>query len=117
MAPEHMQKSESIMANATTSGSYSTREMEDRARTAGTQFGEKAADLASKAGEQIEGAIHSAENTARRVAEQGREAGELVNEVAGNFKAAVDKSVREQPMATLAVAAGLGFMLGALWKS
>ena len=37
--------------------------------------------------------------------------------VAGNVKGAVDKSVKDQPMATLAVAAVLGFVLGALWKS
>jgi ElaB/YqjD/DUF883 family membrane-anchored ribosome-binding protein len=54
---------------------------------------------------------------ARQVAEQGREASERVGEVAGNIKGAVDKSVREQPMATLAVAAAFGFVLGALWKS
>ena len=49
--------------------------------------------------------------------EQGREAGEQVQEVAGNIKGAVDKSVKDQPMATLAVVAALGFVLGALWKS
>jgi hypothetical protein len=36
---------------------------------------------------------------------------------AGNLKGAVDKSVSDQPMATLAVAAMLGFVLGAIWKS
>jgi ElaB/YqjD/DUF883 family membrane-anchored ribosome-binding protein len=51
------------------------------------------------------------------VAEQGREAGERVQEVAGNFKGAVDRSVKDQPMATLAMAAVVGFVLGALWKS
>ena len=29
----------------------------------------------------------------------------------------VDKSVKEQPLTTLAVAAGIGFVIGALWKS
>ena len=61
--------------------------------------------------------MHSAEETARHVAQQGREAGERVQEVAGNVRMAVDKSVRDQPMTTLAVAAALGFVLGALWKS
>ncbi len=104
---------------ASTSGSYANqaRDLEDRARTAGDQFGDKASEFAAKASDQIEGAMHSAEHTARQMAEQGREAGERVQEVAGNFKTAVDKSVREQPMATLAVAAALGFVIGALWKS
>ena len=40
-----------------------------------------------------------------------------MQEVAGNIKGAVDKSVKDQPMATLAVVAAVGFVLGALWKS
>jgi ElaB/YqjD/DUF883 family membrane-anchored ribosome-binding protein len=32
-------------------------------------------------------------------------------------KGAVDKSIKDQPMATLAAAAAVGFVLGALWKS
>jgi len=35
----------------------------------------------------------------------------------GNVKTAVDKSIKDQPMTTLAVAAAVGFVLGALWKS
>ena len=38
-------------------------------------------------------------------------------EVAGNLKGAVDKSVKDQPMATLALAAAVGFVLGAIWKA
>jgi ElaB/YqjD/DUF883 family membrane-anchored ribosome-binding protein len=53
----------------------------------------------------------------RSVAEQTMEAGERVQEVAGNLKGAVQKSARDQPMATIAVAAAVGFVLGALWKS
>jgi ElaB/YqjD/DUF883 family membrane-anchored ribosome-binding protein len=33
------------------------------------------------------------------------------------LKSAVDKSLKDQPMATLALAAALGFVLGAIWKS
>ena len=51
------------------------------------------------------------------VAEQGRQAGEQVQVVADNFKTAVDKSVKEQPITTLAIAAAVGFVVGALWKS
>ena len=54
---------------------------------------------------------------ANRLAEQGRDAGERVQEVAGNMKGAIDRSLKDQPMATLAMAAVLGFVLGALWKS
>jgi ElaB/YqjD/DUF883 family membrane-anchored ribosome-binding protein len=57
-----------------------------------------------------------AEDTAGRVADRSRDAGERMQEVAANLKGAVDKSVKEQPMATLALAAIAGFVLGALWK-
>ena len=82
---------------------------------------EKATDqfekLADRATDQFKNVADKAEHVASRVAEQGREAGERVQEVAGNFKGAVDRSVKEQPMATLAMAAVVGFVLGALWKS
>src|SRR5262245_54596083 len=84
-------------------------------------FKEKATDqferMADKAADQFKSAADQAEHIANRVAEQGRDAGERMQEVAGNFKGAVDKSVKDQPMATLAVVAALGFVLGALWKS
>ena len=73
--------------------------------------------LAEKASDQFNRAADTVENVANRVADQGRAAGQQVQEVAGNIKGAVDKSVRDQPMATLAVVAALGFVLGALWKS
>ena len=33
------------------------------------------------------------------------------------MRGAVDKSIKDQPIATLAVVAVAGFVLGALWKS
>jgi ElaB/YqjD/DUF883 family membrane-anchored ribosome-binding protein len=51
------------------------------------------------------------------VADQGRQATEGMQDVAGNMKGALDKSIKDQPMATLAVAAAVGFVLGAIWKT
>jgi ElaB/YqjD/DUF883 family membrane-anchored ribosome-binding protein len=79
----------------------------------GTERFEKMVD---KATDQFKHMADRAEDAASRVAEQGRDAGERVQEVAGNVKGAIDKSVKEQPMATLALAAIAGFVLGALWK-
>jgi ElaB/YqjD/DUF883 family membrane-anchored ribosome-binding protein len=73
--------------------------------------------MADKAKDQFRNVADQAEDVASRAAEQGREAGERVQEVAGNFKGAVDRSVKDQPIATLAMAAVIGFVLGALWKS
>ena len=90
--------------------SNSTAELKDKA--AG-QF-DKLADTAAKT---FNSAADQAEHLASRVAAETHDASVKVQEVAGNMKGAVDKSVRDQPMATLAVAAVLGFVLGAIWKS
>lgn len=74
------------------------------------ELADKATDFAERTGEEIQ-------RVARNVAEQGRETSEQFQEVAQNFKTAVDKSVKDQPLTTLAVAAGIGFVIGALWKS
>ena len=73
---------------------------------------DKLADMANA----VRDVAGQAEDIAGRAIEQGREAGERLQEVAGDIKRAVGKSVKDQPMATLAAAAVLGFVLGALWK-
>jgi ElaB/YqjD/DUF883 family membrane-anchored ribosome-binding protein len=91
-------------------GSYKAQGIEDQPNT---QFGR----LSDKAAETLRDAAGQAEDFTNRVVEQGREVGDRVQEVAGNFKGVVDRSVKEQPMATLAIVAVIGFVLGAVWKS
>ena len=74
-------------------------------------------NLKQKATGQFGRAADQAEEMADRVAEQGRQTAERMQEVAGSVKGAVSKSMKEQPVATLVVAAIVGFVLGALWKS
>jgi ElaB/YqjD/DUF883 family membrane-anchored ribosome-binding protein len=100
-------------AQTTPYGSQTTGPDQDLKHKATDQF-EKIAD---KATDKFRDVADQAEHFAGRVAEQGREVGDKVQEVAGNLKGAVDKSVKDQPMATLAMAAVLGFVLGAIWKS
>jgi ElaB/YqjD/DUF883 family membrane-anchored ribosome-binding protein len=82
----------------------------------GPQYG-RSDDLKDKATEQFKKVADRVENVAGAASGQMREVGDAAGEVAGNIKGAVDKSVKDQPMATLAVAAAVGFVLGALWKS
>ena len=93
--------------------SYSGSNTPDVKEKATAQF-ERLTDTAT---DQFKNVASQAESMISGMMEQGREAGEQVQEVAGNFKGAVDRSVRDQPMATLAVVAVAGFILGALWKS
>ena len=74
-------------------------------------------DLREKAGGQLEKVADQVESAVKTIAERGKEVGADVQTVAGNVKSAVDTSVKDQPMATLAMAAVLGFVLGAIWKS
>ena len=99
---------------------YSASNTSDARRAAeqsASDLASKASEYAEKAGKQFDSVVQSAESTARQVAESGREATERVNKVAGNMKTAVDKSLKDQPLTTLAMAAATGFVLGALWKS
>ena len=73
--------------------------------------------FADVAADKVADVAHQAEKLASRVAEQGHDATEHMKEVAGNLKGAVDKSVKDQPMATLAMIAIVGFVLGAVWKA
>ena len=68
-------------------------------------------EMADVATDKVKNVAENAEEIAGKV-EYGQKAQEAVK----NFKPYVDKSKREQPMATLGVAAVIGFVLGALWK-
>ena len=64
----------------------------------------------------VKNATETADEFAGRVAEQALEYGKKAQQAVENFKPYVEKSMQEQPMATLGVAAVIGFVLGALWK-
>lgn len=76
-----------------------------------------AGDLKERTAAQIDQMAGQVEGAAKAVREQGREMGEQVQVVADNFKTALDKSVRDQPLTTLALTAAVAFVIGALWKS
>jgi ElaB/YqjD/DUF883 family membrane-anchored ribosome-binding protein len=47
---------------------------------------------------------------------KGQEAATAITDVADTFGEAVEESIRTRPYATLAVAAGIGFLFGACWS-
>jgi len=73
-------------------------------------------DMADATSETIKDAARSAQDKAGRVADQARDYGDQAQEVAKQVRPFLEKSLREKPMATLAGAAALAFVLGALWK-
>ena len=88
VAQRQFEQGVSTMASSTTSSSGSIEDIKGRAR----QTYDAAADAAEDARQQVE-------------------------DVAGNVKGAIDRSVKDQPVTTLLVAAAVGFVIGALWKS
>jgi ElaB/YqjD/DUF883 family membrane-anchored ribosome-binding protein len=83
----------------------------------GAPHGDGRPDLKEKPAKEYKKVADRVEGLAGAASEQAAEAAERAREVAGNVRRAVDKSVKDQPMATLALAAMAGFVLGALWKS
>jgi ElaB/YqjD/DUF883 family membrane-anchored ribosome-binding protein len=73
-------------------------------------------DLANTATDQLHNVSENAQEMASKVVEQAREYGDKAQQAVASFKPYVQNSMKEQPMATLAVASIIGFALGALWK-
>jgi ElaB/YqjD/DUF883 family membrane-anchored ribosome-binding protein len=65
----------------------------------------------------LEQTAANVQNAGERLAAKGQELGDNMQKVAKNFSGAVDKSVAEQPLTTLGMAAAAGFILGAIWKA
>ena len=65
----------------------------------------------------IEDSKGRARQTIAAASEAAGDAKQQVEEMAGNVKGAIDKSVKDQPLTTLLIAGAVGFVVGALWKS
>ncbi len=73
----------------------------------------------------IKGPVKDATSTAKRSVDSAasqlqdvaNQTTKQVGAVGANFQNAVDKSVTDQPYASLVMAAALGFVIGAIWKS
>lgn len=67
-------------------------------------------DATSTAKQGIDSAAGQLQDVANQTTKQ-------VGAVGGNVQKAVDKSLAAQPYTTLAMAAAIGFAIGAIWKS
>ena len=77
---------------------------------------DRLSEMADTATDKVKDVAESAQDMAGKVADQAREYGEQAQDAVKQVKPFVEKSLKEQPMATLAGVAVLGFVLGALWK-
>ena len=89
-----------------------------------TELTQQVADLISQAKDdamaQVKGQARRAKQTADSVLSDasatGREAVDAFRDVADTFGDAVEDSLKRRPYATLAIAAGIGFLFGAAWR-
>ena len=72
--------------------------------------------IADTATEKINDATKSAQQLADKTAEHARQYAERAQDAARTVRPFVERSLRKQPMTTLAAAAVIAFVLGALWK-
>jgi ElaB/YqjD/DUF883 family membrane-anchored ribosome-binding protein len=73
-------------------------------------------DMTDAAADKVKDVTENAQQIAGRVTDQAQQIGEQAQETARQVRTFVEKSLKEQPIATLAGIAVLGFVLGALWK-
>jgi ElaB/YqjD/DUF883 family membrane-anchored ribosome-binding protein len=73
-------------------------------------------DTAGPTGERMKASEDNEKDVADSIADQARRYGEQAQGAVKQFRPFVQKSLKQQPMATLAGAAAIGFILGALWK-
>lgn len=62
-------------------------------------------------------AKHNIDNAANQLQDVANQTTKQVGAVGGNVQKAVDKSLSDQPYTTLFMAAAVGFVIGAIWKS
>jgi ElaB/YqjD/DUF883 family membrane-anchored ribosome-binding protein len=77
---------------------------------------DQAKDVPDQAMDRMKDATNKAQDYAEQIGEQAVQYGEKALELVQQYKSFVKKSLREMPMTTLAGAAVIGFILGALWK-
>jgi ElaB/YqjD/DUF883 family membrane-anchored ribosome-binding protein len=72
--------------------------------------------LGSKGDAAWQRAKASVDDVMSEAQDKGREAADAMREVSDNFVEAVDESLKTRPYTTLAIAAGVGFLLGMMWR-
>jgi len=73
-------------------------------------------ETAAAATDQIRDASEGVQELAGKAAVQAGQYAQKAQDAARGFRPFVERSLKEQPLTTLAAAAAIAFVLGALWK-
>jgi ElaB/YqjD/DUF883 family membrane-anchored ribosome-binding protein len=81
------------------------------------RLAQKVADIvASKGNSAWQRAKSSIDGVVSDAEAKGRETAGAVHDVSDTIVKAIDESIEQRPYTTLAIAAGLGFLFGAIWR-
>ncbi len=81
------------------------------------RLAQQVADIfANRGSDALRRARSSMDDIVSGAQDKSREAVGAVRDVSDNFVDAIDESIKSRPYATLALAVGLGFLLGATWR-
>jgi ElaB/YqjD/DUF883 family membrane-anchored ribosome-binding protein len=72
-------------------------------------FADKSNAAWKRAKSSVDGVVSDAQS-------KGQDAADAMRQVSDNLVGALDDSIKQHPFATLAIAAGLGFLFGASWR-
>jgi len=73
-------------------------------------------DSLQAARERIDRMKHNIDASLAQFSERGREAAKAVNDPTGNAARGIEDSLRAHPIAAIALAVGIGCVLGAIWR-
>jgi ElaB/YqjD/DUF883 family membrane-anchored ribosome-binding protein len=119
--------SPSATRTGTTNGGTTAADIEHQIETIRADVSKLTQQMADLAAETKDTAMAQVKTQVRRAQDaantaisdaqaSGREAVDAFRDVADTFGDAVDDSLKRRPYATLAVAAGIGFLFGVAWK-
>ena len=91
--------------------------MANRMSTIADQVGQRVSTAAERVSDKAGGVLDKAGGALATAQEKGAAAANSANEVAGTLRDALAQSARSQPITTIALAVGAGFLLGAIWRS
>jgi ElaB/YqjD/DUF883 family membrane-anchored ribosome-binding protein len=102
---------------ATSAASYDFEKDFETLRDDVGRLAQTIADIASTKGDSAwQRAKSSIDEAVSDAEEKGRQATGAVHDVSDNLVKAIDKSIERRPYTTLALVAGLGFLIGAIWR-
>ncbi|WP_363351889.1 hypothetical protein [Methylocystis echinoides] len=93
------------------------RRAENPVHQAGSIVAERAGDAAEQIGKSTKGVLETANAAVTSAKEISGQAVDQATNVASTIRQAAETSARENPLMTILMAAGAGFLFGALWRS